>query len=629
VAGRLRGVDAAIRPVLELVACGEPLPLAMLDQVADEASVHAAEESGMVVVERSGARVWVRLAHPLYGEVLRSALAPGRARTTWRRLAETALAMPMRRNGDALRAAVWQVSGASALRPEVIRAGARQAVDRSDLPLAEQLARAARDAAPGPEADCLLAEILEYRGRSAEAAAVLPPDPPAPGPQRALWAVARASTAYWGAGDLASASRTLDLAVGGPGDDLSEATRAWILVFDGKCVDALACACRVLDRPDACVQALIWASAVGTAAAGFLGRCGEAVAIHQRGHAIAADHRGDLPWGLVEMGYAKCLLHLATGDLRAAWTVAAEGYRTAVEEHASLVPGSWAGFRGLVEAAMGRPATAAASLREAVAVIEFNDTFRFVRCCMAGLAGASALTGDAAEARTWLDRADRLANGANGLFAPWIELHRAWTEASAGVASRSIAVARHAAALAKATGLPTVEAAARYDVVRLGGRADVARSRRLAALLGTPFAGALAGAAAGHATADGEALADAGATFEALGHELLAAEAMSAAARAYRRTGRRSTANLCAERAAALRGRCEGARTPLVDRSGATGVLTAREREVVLLAAHSSSREIADKLGLSTRTVDNNLARAYAKLGISGRAELRSLLAVT
>jgi hypothetical protein len=35
---------------------------------------------------------------------------------------------------------------------------------------------------------------------------------------------------------------------------------------------------------------------------------------------------------------------------------------------------------------------------------------------------------------------------------------------------------------------------------------------------------------------------------------------------------------------------------------------------------------VAEKLGLSTRTVDNNLARAYTKLGISGRAELRALL---
>jgi DNA-binding CsgD family transcriptional regulator len=146
-------------------------------------------------------------------------------------------------------------------------------------------------------------------------------------------------------------------------------------------------------------------------------------------------------------------------------------------------------------------------------------------------------------------------------------------------------------------------------------------------MLGTPFAAAVARAAAGHAAADGDSLADAGAAFETLGHDLLAAEAMSAAARAYRRIGRRSTANVCAERAAALYTNCDGARTPLLDRGGATGVLTAREREVVLLAAQWSSREIADKLGLSTRTVDNNLARAYAKLGISGRGELRSLLA--
>ncbi|MFI9550134.1 helix-turn-helix transcriptional regulator [Nonomuraea endophytica] len=36
-----------------------------------------------------------------------------------------------------------------------------------------------------------------------------------------------------------------------------------------------------------------------------------------------------------------------------------------------------------------------------------------------------------------------------------------------------------------------------------------------------------------------------------------------------------------------------------------------------------SSREIAKRLGLSPRTVDNYLQRAYGKLGISGRRELR------
>jgi DNA-binding CsgD family transcriptional regulator len=35
---------------------------------------------------------------------------------------------------------------------------------------------------------------------------------------------------------------------------------------------------------------------------------------------------------------------------------------------------------------------------------------------------------------------------------------------------------------------------------------------------------------------------------------------------------------------------------------------------------------IAQRLELSVRTVDNTLARAYVKLGVSGRAELRALL---
>jgi DNA-binding CsgD family transcriptional regulator len=55
--------------------------------------------------------------------------------------------------------------------------------------------------------------------------------------------------------------------------------------------------------------------------------------------------------------------------------------------------------------------------------------------------------------------------------------------------------------------------------------------------------------------------------------------------------------------------------------------LTAREREVALLAARGrSSREIADTLYLSTRTVETHLARVYRKLGISTRSGLAAAL---
>jgi DNA-binding NarL/FixJ family response regulator len=74
--------------------------------------------------------------------------------------------------------------------------------------------------------------------------------------------------------------------------------------------------------------------------------------------------------------------------------------------------------------------------------------------------------------------------------------------------------------------------------------------------------------------------------------------------------------------------RCEGARTPaLATTARARAALTARELEIARLAAAGlASREIAERLYLSHRTVENRLYAVYEKLGVAGRSELASAL---
>jgi DNA-binding NarL/FixJ family response regulator len=57
-------------------------------------------------------------------------------------------------------------------------------------------------------------------------------------------------------------------------------------------------------------------------------------------------------------------------------------------------------------------------------------------------------------------------------------------------------------------------------------------------------------------------------------------------------------------------------------------VLSSREREIAeMAAAGMSAKEIATRLSLSDRTVENHLQRAFVKLGVSSRSALADALA--
>ncbi|HEX8101428.1 MAG TPA: helix-turn-helix transcriptional regulator, partial [Solirubrobacteraceae bacterium] len=71
-----------------------------------------------------------------------------------------------------------------------------------------------------------------------------------------------------------------------------------------------------------------------------------------------------------------------------------------------------------------------------------------------------------------------------------------------------------------------------------------------------------------------------------------------------------------------------GARPALVARGtgGDLGALSGREREIAeLVAAGRSNKQVAAALFLSEKTVENNLSRIFAKLGVRSRVELAAL----
>jgi DNA-binding CsgD family transcriptional regulator len=104
---------------------------------------------------------------------------------------------------------------------------------------------------------------------------------------------------------------------------------------------------------------------------------------------------------------------------------------------------------------------------------------------------------------------------------------------------------------------------------------------------------------------------------------VLGAEAATELAALYRRADRQREATAVRRQAVDMAEAAGGARTPALLLGDVIEPLSGREREVALLAAAGvASKDIAQRLFLSKRTVDSHLNRVYRKLGVTGREEL-------
>jgi ATP/maltotriose-dependent transcriptional regulator MalT len=631
---RLGALDEDQRLALELVSVGEPVGVADLELLVPANAIDDLQRRGLLDIFMDGGRHQARIAHPLYGEVVRAGLPLLRRREICRTLADVVEHSGARRREDTMRAALWRLDGGGAERPEMLLEGAHQARFAFDLPLCERLARAAYTLAPSAEAGCLLGEMLDMVGRHDEAEDVLAEAETLATSERdrALTALARSSNLFRGLGRSADAEAVVAAAEAAVRDealrDELRAQQAVHLLFEGRFREVFAITDPLLAR--AGDRAFAHAALPGAVARALSGRTAEAIDIADRAFEarVALGDQVQMSGPGIYL-VARALALLEAGRLAEAAEYARLGYDGAAERQLRDGQAWFSVILGRICLNEGRVAAAARWFREA-AIIYGDYNHAGARWGYGGLAHALALSGDLDGADAALADLDAEPPTPLRMMDPDIERGRACVLAQRGQYSLALDVLRHAAADAAATGRFVLESAALHDLARLGEAAAVLdRLRALADVVDGAFLPARLAHADALARHDGSGLDAAADAFEEIGALLLAAEASAAAAHAHTRDGLVRRAGESRARAARLADACEGARTPALADGAEITALTRREREVAELAARGlSNREVAEKLFVSTRTVENHLQRAYEKLGVRSRAELADALGI-
>jgi DNA-binding CsgD family transcriptional regulator len=366
-----------------------------------------------------------------------------------------------------------------------------------------------------------------------------------------------------------------------------------------------------------------------------MGRSEEAVALAEASLPAARRRRNELPHAeSVLLGMRELALWVA-GRLVEATILAESTYALLLTRRSPPGTAVEANVLGLIWLSRGRVRTALRFSRESAALLREGDGTGMLAFALAVVAQAAAQAGEPEAAREALAEMERTPLGHVG-FEVELELARAWGAAAGGELTRARAHARDAAALALGRGQNGYAARALHELCRLGdpaaaapelarlaGGGDGPESARSAGPVDGPFVATAAVHAAALVARNGAALLEVAERFAAADALLVAAEAADAAAAAHREAGRSSSAQVAAARAALWLASCEDARPPTMLGALETAELTPREREIALLAAGgASSREIADRLVLSVRTVDNHLQNAYRKLGVTSRQDL-------
>jgi len=625
---RLAALDDDERRAIELLALGEPLRLSELMALAGVEATTSVEARGMASLAEAGEAGTIRLAHPLYGDVVRSSMPAIRSAQMRRDLARIVGGREDRSREDALLVARWLLDAGDPVPTDLMMEAGAAAVAGGDPELGERLGRLAVEAGGGAGAALLVARACAVRQRYREAEEVL-------APLEGTFETQETAIVYL-------QQRVVGLLWGlrRPEDGMALVTRAlewwdepvWRRRLTPLRVRGLA------TTTDSRTAAELSGEALGDEALEPEVRrqveVVHAVHLFGAGRALQASEllahlRPPIPLRdeIDELAMAGCCV----AGIEAGWAIdeierwMSRAFKEAIRAYDETAAGMSATTLGGLRLLQGRYVDAARWLREGILHLEYHDPFGILKCSHALLAGIAYYLGDREGVATAIERCRTTTSGRLiDSERSYVVRGEAWLALAQSDPPRAQRLLLECAE--GYTGAPIWAVQLYHEAMRAGAPArrvhpplaalrEACDGRLTLAYIEDAAARAAEDAPAGLACAD---------EFEAIGALRHASECAAAAAEMFAAVGRQDSARRAAARSRELHGRCQGGSAPEVRGLAPDGLsLTDRERQLVELAAQGlSNAEIADRFVLSVRTVESHLYRAMQKLGVADRRDL-------
>ncbi len=617
---RLAGLSPASAELAELLALGEPISPAEALELTDEQALLETEAQGLI---ETSARE-VRLAHPLYGEVVRTGLPPLRTAALCRRLIAVLEARPNFGADEALRVVRLKLDAGETPSVELLLQAADAANQAGDPDFGHELASLIPPDVGGLPAALILARSLTMRNRYAEAqevlAAVEDQAPQSPDPReylrRRLWLY------HWGLRDGDALAATIERARSWGSDP------EWQTFVASVGTRYLGLA-RDFGTPD--YAATLANSQRASESSRREGRAAYVMSLllAGEGDAAAADALNARPAASDEIGEVGLLGALSLSAIEAGYewdeleTYMGNIVRDGVRHHHHAAAGVAAFTLARLNFLRARLTEASRWLAEARSHLLHEDPFNVLAHVLVLQVGVEAFSGDFDAAMRALDRLRRRCAEFEPLPVGRVPIARAegWAARLRNPLEAGQQLLTATAEFEDFLGLAPQLA---YDAMRCGAAAAAPLLQDLAARNSSRLVSAYSMHATAKEEGDGNQLLAAAEEMAQIGAVMYAVEAASEAAAVFVSDGREDSARRAAARARALHPEGQGGALPAIDGLDATATaLTPREQQLVGLASQGlSNAEIADRLVLSVRTVETHLYRGMQKLGISDRRDL-------